>query len=182
MKATFRYLIAGSDVVLDILSPDGFNAGSGDRLLREAGDKAETFALDGAPVRAVTPPYFLLLKLAAFMDRGEDLASAKDLEDIVCLATEVDNLAARVEAAGLRDDVAASFQAALAKHQADVSHVPDIVAFHLHPLDAHRRDLAVATLTALAAPQGRRRDVGTICFGCEALDHRSWARALFVSS
>jgi predicted nucleotidyltransferase len=147
----FRYQVPGTDLVIDVMSPDGFNIGGGTRWMREAAEHAMRHVLpDGRTVRVVTPPYFVLLKLAAFLDRGLDLISGKDMEDLVFMAIEVDDLAEQVSAAGLAATIAAQWREVFRKHGIDTADIPDIVDFHLHPDDVGRRDRAVTTITALA--------------------------------
>jgi predicted nucleotidyltransferase len=132
------------------MSPDGINIGGGTRWMREATERADDRTLpDGRVVRVVTPPYFVVLKLAAFLDRGEDLISSKDIEDLVCIAVEVDDLAEQVTAAGLRATVASLWQDVFGEHQVDATYIGDLVASHLHPSDADRSALVEKIIGAL---------------------------------
>jgi hypothetical protein len=152
LDTQFRYRVPGSDLLIDVMSPDGINVGGGTRWMREAAERAIDRTLpDGRVVRVVTPPYFVLLKLEAFVDRGEDLTSSKDIEDLVCIAIEVDDLAEQVAGAGLSAAVSSLWQAALRKHQADASYIGDLVASHLHASDADRRDRAEVILGSLVS-------------------------------
>jgi hypothetical protein len=146
----FRYEVPESDLVIDVMSPDGINIGGGTRWMREAAERAIDRTLpDGRVVRVVTPPYFVVLKLAAFLDRGEDLVSSKDVEDLVCIAVEVDDLAEQVTAAGLRGAVSSLWQDAFRKHQVDASYLADLVESHLHSADADRRNRVEEILRVL---------------------------------
>jgi predicted nucleotidyltransferase len=151
MERQYRYRVSQTGLVIDILSPDGMNIGGGDAWLRAAADHAAEFDLgDSETIRAVTPPYFLALKLSAFIDRAADVLSSKDMEDIVFLAVEVDGLVAQVDAAGIGDDVRRLWHKALAKHQLDEPDLPDLVDAHLGAEDRIRRDEVVAVLRILA--------------------------------
>ena len=147
----FRYQVPGTDLVIDVMSPDGFNIGGGTRWLRQAAEHAVHRILpDGRAVRVITPPYFVVLKLAAFLDRGTDLMSAKDMEDLVFMAVEVDDLSQQVSNAGLSSVVGSLWQDAFRKHRIDATFIPDIVEYHLHADDAGRQGRVVAILGALA--------------------------------
>jgi hypothetical protein len=150
-ETQFRYQVPDTDLVIDVMSPDGFNIGGGTRSMREAAEHAARHVLpDGRTVRVVTPPYFVLLKLAAFLDRGPDLISAKDMEDLVFMAVEVDDLSDQVRRAGLSSAVEAQWREVFVRHSINVADLLDLVEYHLHPEDGGRRDRAVATLAALA--------------------------------
>jgi predicted nucleotidyltransferase len=145
-----RYHICGTDVDVDILSPEGFNVGGVNPWFVRAAARARPYdAGEGRTVMAVTPPYFLTTKLVAFADRGPDAQSSKDAEDIVVLAVEVFDLAAQVDAEGLRADVAALWARALDKHHVTVTDLPDLVDWHLDRRDAEHRTRVAATLTSL---------------------------------
>jgi predicted nucleotidyltransferase len=148
----FRYEVPGADLVIDVMSPDGINIGGGTPWLREAADRAMARTLpDGRSVRVVTPPYFAVLKLAAFLDRGQDLVSSKDIEDVVCIAVEVDDLAEQVARAGLAAAVSSLWADAFGKHKVDASYIPDLVESHLHSADSDRRDRAETILALLVS-------------------------------
>jgi hypothetical protein len=148
----YRYQVPGTDLVIDVMSPEGVNIGGGTRWMSEAAERATSRTLpDGRIAHVVTPPYFVVLKLAAFMDRGADLVAAKDIEDLVCIAVEVDDLGDQVAAAGLGAAVSSLLKDAFSKHQVDATYVPDIVEYHLRPEDADRRDRVVAILHTLAS-------------------------------
>jgi predicted nucleotidyltransferase len=145
-----RYRIRGTDVDVDVLSPDGFNVGGVNPWFARAAKRARPYdAGDGRTVNAVTPPYFLATKLVALENRGPDAQSSKDAEDIVGLAVEVDTLAAEVEAEGMRRDVAALWARALKKYGLADSDVPDLVDWHLDRREAEHRERVVQTLLAL---------------------------------
>lgn len=147
-----RYWISGTELAVDLLSPEGVNVGGSVKWLRRAADHAQPRSLGDQITRVVTPAYFLVLKLAAFLDRGRDLISAKDMEDIVYLAVELDDLPSQVAAAGLAADVAGLWQKVFSKHQIDATYLPDVIDAHVHPVDSARRDHALGTLAALVAP------------------------------
>jgi predicted nucleotidyltransferase len=147
-----RYHIVGSDVAVDVLSPDGLNVGGVNPWFSRAAQRAGTYdAGDGCIVKAVTPPYFLTTKLVAFASRGEDAQSSADAEDIVALAVEVPDLVAQVDAEQLRQDVAALWTRALDKHDLDANDLPDLVAWHLDRQDAEHEARVVEAIVKLAA-------------------------------
>lgn len=148
----FRYQVPGSGLVIDVISPDGINVGGGTRWMREAAERAiDRILPDGRVARVVTPAYFVMLKLTAFIDRGEDLVSSKDIEDLVCIAVEVDDLAEQVVSSGLAESASSLWQQVFEKHRIDATYVSDIVDFHLHSADVDRRERAKAILGALAS-------------------------------
>jgi len=153
LERQYRYRVAQTGLVIDVLSPDGMNIGGGDTWLRTAADHSAEFDLGGGEtIRAVTPPYFLALKLSAFIDRGTEVLSSKDMEDIVFLAVEVDDLVAQVEAAGIGHEVRRLWHRALTKHHLDERDLPDVVDAHLGAEDRIRRDEVLGVLRALVDP------------------------------
>jgi hypothetical protein len=126
-----RYHVRGSDLVVDILSPEGMNVPP-NAWLERAARHAHPYDLgDGQMVMAITPPYFLATKLVAFEDRGPDAQSSKDLEDVVVLAVEVLDLVEQVEAQGLRAEIAELLARALAKYGLIAGDLSDVVDWHL---------------------------------------------------
>lgn len=146
-----RYRIVGTAVVVDVLSPEGFNVGGVNPWFARAVARAARYPIgEGATVRAVTPPYFLATKLVAFVDRGPDWNSSKDAEDIVALAVEVPSLVDEVQAEGMRDDVAALWERVFDKHRFAPSDLADFVACHLDRQDGAHRDRVIGVLAHLA--------------------------------
>jgi predicted nucleotidyltransferase len=146
-----RYRIVGAAVVVDVLSPEGFNVGGVNPWFARAVARAARYPVgEGDTVRAVTPPYFLATKLVAFVDRGPDWDSSKDAEDIVALAVEVPSLVDEVQAEGMRDDVAALWERVFDKYGFAPSDLADFLARHLHPQDGAHRDRVLGVLAHLA--------------------------------
>jgi len=145
-----RYRIRGTEFDVDVLSPDGFNVGGVNPWFARAAKTAQPYdAGDGRSVMAVTPPYFLATKLAAFEDRGPDAQSSRDMEDIVALVVEVDDIVELVDAAGIRTDVAQLWTGALSKYGLGMGDLPDMVDWHLDRREADSRDRAVDAITLL---------------------------------
>jgi predicted nucleotidyltransferase len=145
-----RYRIRGTDIDVDVLSPEGFNVGGVNPWFARAAEAARPFDVGAArTVMAVTPPYFLATKLVAFEDRGPDAQSSKDVEDIVTLAVEVDALVAQIDAEGMRADIAELWTRALKKYGLANDDVPDLVEWHLDSREAEHRVRVVDALTAL---------------------------------
>lgn len=150
-KLLCRYHLTGQNIAVDVLSPEGMNIGNITDWFLRAIENASAFALgDGIVVRAVTPPYFMALKLEAWTDRGEDVRSDKDAEDVVAVATEVRDLVALVREAGIEAGIADLWRRALDKHQLTVDDLRDLASYHLHPIDAAEEDRVVETLTRCA--------------------------------
>ena len=152
-----RYRIPGAAVVVDVLSPEGFNVGGVNPWFARAVERAGQYAIGGSRrVRAVTPPYFLATKLVAFESRGPDAQSSKDAEDIVALAVEVSTLLDDVRAEAMSDDVARLWQRALGKYGLSAADIPDLVAWHLHRQDRAQEARVVQVITALVGggPRG----------------------------
>lgn len=147
-----RYRVRSTGLVIDVMSPDGMNV-PGDKWLRRAADSYRAYDLgDGIQAKAVAPAYFVVLKLAAFMDRGDDFLSSKDMEDIVFVAAEVPDLIAEIEAAGLRGEIATLWMRALTKHHLSPGDLMDVVDAHLGPHERPRQAAVVAVVKALANP------------------------------
>jgi len=145
-----RYRIRGTEVDVDVLSPEGFNVGGVNPWFGRAAKAARPFdAGAGRTVMAVTPPYFLATKVVAFADRGPDPQSSKDVEDIVALTVEVDTLVAQVDAEGMRSDIAELWTGALKKYGLANDDVPDLVDWHLDRREAEHRVRAIDALVAL---------------------------------
>lgn len=148
---TCRYKIPGQGVVVDVLSPEGFNVGGVNPWFARAVERAGKYPIGGGQlVRAVTPPYFLATKLVAFESRGPDAQSSKDAEDLVALAVEVSTLLDDVRAESMIDDVARLWRLALEKYGLTTADLPDLVAWHLHRRDRPQEARVVELLTRLA--------------------------------
>ena len=146
-----RYHLPGKNIAVDVLSPEGMNVGNITDWFLRAIAQAATFTLDGGTqIRAVTPPYFLALKLEAWADRGRDAQTDKDAEDIIAVATEVADLADRVRDAGLAPGISALWLAALQHHGLGVEDLSELVQWHLHPIDAAEEDRVVEALVRCA--------------------------------
>jgi predicted nucleotidyltransferase len=145
-----RYRIRGSDVDVDVLSPDGLNVGGVNPWFERAVRRARPYEVGGSrTVTAMTPPYFLATKLVAFESRGPDAQSSKDAEDIVGLMVEVDDLVAQIDAERMRADVADLWARAMRKHGIAEVDLPDFVDWHLERREAEHRDRVVEALLAL---------------------------------
>jgi hypothetical protein len=149
-KIQCRYHVVDSDVVLDVLSPEGYNVPSNQWLSRAAKKAAPYDLGDGRSVLAITPPYFLATKLVAFEDRGPSPLESRDAEDIVALAIEIPDLCERVSAEKLVAEIAGLWRAVFATYGISLEDLPEIVDSHLHRDDEAERDRAIAALTALA--------------------------------
>jgi predicted nucleotidyltransferase len=150
LKHAQRYRVRDTGLVIDVMSPDGMNVPR-DTWLRRAADNHRLYPLgDGSDVRAVAPGYFLALKLQAFLDRGNDFASAKDMEDIVFVAAEVPDLVDDVEASRIAGEIRALWNEAFEKHNLSLADLPDIVDGHIGSQERARMHEVIATLQALA--------------------------------
>jgi predicted nucleotidyltransferase len=146
-----RYRIRGTDVDVDVLSPDGFNVGGVNPWFRRAAERSRVHTLaSGIAIAAVTPTYFLLTKLAAWLDRGPDAQSSKDAEDIITLAVEVPDLVENVGAEGLLDDAAELWRKVLAKHALRPRDLDDLVDWHLDRRDGEHHARVAAAIGRLA--------------------------------
>jgi predicted nucleotidyltransferase len=148
-KVFCRYRIVGTDVDVDVMSPTGDNVPT-TALFRAACTNAGVFELeDGRKIQAVTPAYFLALKLEAFIDRGENVQESKDVEDIICLIVEVATLSDDVNAAGVADAIADLWARAMEKFDFRGEDIGEVVDAHLHRDDRGERTRVIATLRAL---------------------------------
>jgi predicted nucleotidyltransferase len=146
-----RYRICGTDYLVDVLSPEGANVGGVNVWFERAAARAAAYDVgDGIRVMAVTPPYFLATKLVAFEDRGPDVRSSVDCEDIVTLVVEIEDLLALVDAEGMRADVAVLWKRIFAKYAFGIDDLPDVVDGHLDAREREHRARIVQTLEALA--------------------------------
>lgn len=146
-----RYHLVGKNIAVDVLSPEGKNVGNVTDWFRRAIARASDFDLGGgAMIRAVTPPYFLALKLEAWADRGRDPMTDKDAEDIVAVATEVLDLPEQIHAEGIAPGIAALWSAALMRHDLTTDDLSELVTYHLHPNDAAEEDRVLTSLRCSA--------------------------------
>jgi len=147
-----RYRIKGTDLDVDVLSPDGMNVGGVNPWFRRAAERAHGYELDdGRSVRAISPAYFLATKVVAFGDRGEDALSSKDAEDIVTAIIEVPALVEELEAEGIAAEVGNLFRRALAKHGVRDEDLDDFVDAHLDRQEREHASRVVATIRSLLA-------------------------------
>jgi hypothetical protein len=145
-----RYRIRESGILVDVLSPEGFNVGGVNRWFARGARRARSYDTgDGRSVLAVSPPYFLAMKLEAFGDRGPDAQSSKDAEDIVSLAVEIEDLVAQVDAEGLRGDIAELWTHVLKKHGIATQDLPDFVDWHLDRRECDHRQRVLEAIVAL---------------------------------
>ncbi len=144
-----RYRICGTEIDVDVISPDGINVGGGNHWLRRAADNYALYSMEGRQVKAITPAYFLVTKLLALEDRGDDILSSKDAEDIVALAVERENLVSEVADAGLQSDIRDLWDAVGAKFKFSQNDIPEFVDYHLHPDEHEHHDRVVETVQIL---------------------------------
>jgi hypothetical protein len=144
-----RYRICGTEIDVDVISPDGLNVGGGNKWLRLAADNYALYAVGGQQVKAITPPYFLVTKLVALADRNEEVLSSKDAEDIVTLAVERPILVAEVVDAGLQNDVRDLWDSVGTRFRITRDDLPEFVDWHLHPDEIQHRERVVDTLRGL---------------------------------
>ena len=150
MAVMCRYRICGTELDVDVISPDGIDVGGGNPWLRRAAENYAFYDIgEGRQVKAVTPPYFLATKLVAFADRGEDILSSKDAEDIVTLVVERPNLVVEVTSAGLRTESRELWRAVSKKFGVKSPDIPDFVDCHLHREDSEHRSRVIKHITAL---------------------------------
>jgi hypothetical protein len=146
-----RYRIARTEMIVDVMSPDGFNVGGVNPWFRPAAEHSRRYDLGHDRwVRAVTPAYFLATKLTALADRGADAVESRDAEDVVAVAVEVPSLVEEVRAGGLVKDVAELWKKALAKHDLGIEDLPEMVSWHMDGRDREHEERVVRTLTTLA--------------------------------
>lgn len=138
-----RYHIRKTGIVLDIIDLEGRSTGKEDPWVRRAAENAHPFPLkEDLSICAVTPPYFLAMKLSALVDRGPDEMSA-DAEDIVTLAVEVEKLVEQVQQEGIAEEIAVLFTRVREKYQ--LSSITDLVDYHIHPSEvAHLERVRIA--------------------------------------
>ncbi len=97
----------GDDLILDAMPSAGELLGFENPWQTAAMPHAARHTLpSGAEIRAVTPPYLVATKLAAFGSRGRgDHVGSRDLEDVILLVDGREELVAEI--AGADDDVRA---------------------------------------------------------------------------
>lgn len=62
-------------------------------------DEALTIKCDDHPIRIVSAPYFVALKLEAFEERGKhDFLTSTDFEDVICLFNGRENIVEEIAA------------------------------------------------------------------------------------
>jgi hypothetical protein len=110
----WRYNDGSDDVILDAMPSAGELLGFENPWQTAAMPHAARRTLpSGANIRAVTPPYLIATKLAAFSSRGRgDHLGSRDLEDVILLVDGREELVAEVAEAD--DDVRAFIATELA--------------------------------------------------------------------
>lgn len=74
------------DIVVDILPVREEVLGWKSKWFEAALRSAQPLQIDGRPVKVITAPFFVALKLEAFEDRGRgDFIASTDFEDVICL-------------------------------------------------------------------------------------------------
>ena len=81
------------------------------RWFEEALANAVTIVRDGHPIKIISAPYFVAVKLEAFEERGErDFITSTDFEDVVCLFNGRDSVVEEIAACEvLRAELAGKF-------------------------------------------------------------------------
>ncbi len=73
-------------IVVDVLPVREDVLGWKSRWFEEALQSAEVVSVEGRPIKVISAPFFVALKLEAFEDRGHgDFISSTDFEDVICL-------------------------------------------------------------------------------------------------
>jgi predicted nucleotidyltransferase len=148
-----RYHLRGTDRMVDVLSPEGMNVGGGSETIARAARAAIEFELGGGVrVRAIPPEHFLLTKLDALLDRGPDVQSSADAEDIVTAVVEVSDVPARVRSAGLDTFFAQAGARLTGRYGIGHEEVADLVTWHLHRDDQDEEQRVVRDLRAILFP------------------------------
>jgi hypothetical protein len=143
-----RYSIRASGTVVDVIDPEGLTTGATDPWVERAAARAGRYAVaDELEVSAVTPPYFLAMKLAALLDRGPDEMSA-DAEDIVTVALEVPGLERQIHEAGLAAEIQQQMERVLTRYA--VASWAELVDYHIAPEELASAPRVSAVLTSLA--------------------------------
>lgn len=138
-----RYRIEGTAYLVDLV-------GVVPSLAKAAARAKRYDCGEGVEVRALRPGYLLATKLAAFEERGHDVRSSVDCEDIVTLAVEIEDLAGHVEAERLQEGVAAAWRRVFDRFGFAVADLEDLVDGHLDPREAEHHARVLATLASLA--------------------------------
>lgn len=99
-------------ITVDVLPIQEDVLGWNSKWFDSALDNAEIMTIAGKPVRIISAPYFVALKIEAFEDRGKgDFLMSTDFEDVICLfngrSTIVDEISA---SATLRDGLSKRFK------------------------------------------------------------------------
>lgn len=87
------------DVTIDVLPIREDVLGWNSRWFEMALDEALTIKCDDHPIRIVSAPYFVALKLEAFEERGKhDFLTSTDFEDVICLFNGRENIVEEIAA------------------------------------------------------------------------------------
>lgn len=87
------------DVTIDVLPIREDVLGWNSRWFEMALDEALTIKCDDRPIRIVSAPYFVALKLEAFEERGKhDFFTSTDFEDVICLFNGRENIVEEIAA------------------------------------------------------------------------------------
>lgn len=100
------------DLTVDVLPIREDVLGWNSKWFGEALAAADTITLGGRPIRVVSAPYFVALKLEAFEERGKkDFLTSTDFEDVICLFNGRESLVDEIMACeSLRTGLAAKFK------------------------------------------------------------------------
>jgi hypothetical protein len=143
-----RYAVRATGTVVDIIDTEGLSTGAHDPWVERAAAHAARYPIaHDLEVLAVTPAYFLGMKLAALLDRGPDEMSA-DAEDIVTVALEVSDLDRQVRDAGLGAEIQQQMSQVLSRY--GVASWVDLVDFHIAPEELAHAPQVSALLRSLA--------------------------------
>lgn len=141
-----RYTVAGEQVVVDVMDPDGRNVGATNRWFAAAmKHPIEVDVGEGVRVFAVTPGYLLLTKLEAALGRAE-VPEDEDVDDIVQLVVEQPAVFEELRERGHASDAADGLWRLLERYRCAAE---DLVELHLSTVDYGERDRVLAAFEAL---------------------------------
>lgn len=142
---SYKYNDIPVDIMLAVDSP----LGPCNRWYHEGFNSLQEVTIEGETIQVFSAPYFLATKFEAFNDRGVDIRSSHDFEDIIYVINNRDNI---VEEISLADEKVRQFLQTEIKKVLGNRLLEEILSYHILPSDfEYRYPIVLEKLNKIAS-------------------------------
>jgi predicted nucleotidyltransferase len=129
---SYKYKGIPVDIMLAVDSP----LGSCNRWYQKGFSSLQKVTVEGETIQVFSAPYFLATKFEAFNDRGKDMRTSHDLEDIIYVINNRDNIVEEISTAN--KEVQLFLQTEIRKLLGNRL-IEEILSYHIVPSDFEYR-------------------------------------------